>query len=267
MNPLSLKERFEGGQSLFHDLDPRIKVVMSLGLILGILLTPEGAFPAYPLIWAVLGSMAVVSRVGVWRLARLGGIALPFTLAALTLIFTTPGQPLLRLGGLVISDTGVVRFMGIALRSWLAAQAAILLSLTTPFTDLLWALRSLRLPSTLVMITAFMYRYLFTLGEEAERLIRARASRSASLPDQKGAGGSLWWRARVAGGMVGSLFLRSYERSERVYAAMLSRGFDGELRGYNPPPFQWRSVLVGAIPLLAVALIQIMAFLWFRGVR
>ncbi len=71
-----------------------------------------------------------------------------------------------------------------------------------------------------------MWRYLFVISDEAARLLRARSSRSGS--SSRGAGGSLLWRARVTGGMAGSLFLRSLERSDRVYAAMISRGYTGE---------------------------------------
>ena len=86
----------------------------------------------------------------------------------------------------------------------------------------------MRLPRLLVAIIGFMYRYLAVLTGEASRLNRARLSRSAVVEGR--GGGSLRWRAGVVGGMVGSLFLRSYERSERVYAAMQARGFDGEFR-------------------------------------
>ena len=70
---------------------------------------------------------------------------------------------------------------------------------------------------------SFMYRYLFVLVDEAMRLQTARDARSV------GAGRTLFWRAKVLGGMIGCLFIRSYERSERIYAAMLSRGYAGEV--------------------------------------
>ena len=67
--------------------------------------------------------------------------------------------------------------------------------------------------------------------DEAIRLNRARASRSGHPRESKGkVGGTLIWRARVTGGMVGSLFLRALERSDRIYMAMVSRGYDGEVR-------------------------------------
>jgi cobalt/nickel transport system permease protein len=183
-------------------------------------------------------------------------------------LFTIPGQPIVIVPGIVISDAGLARFISILLKSWLATQAALLLSLTTHFTDLLWAWHSLRIPPTLVTIMSFMYRYLFTLREEAESLIRGRQSRSAAIPGQK-SGGRIVWRAQVAGGMVGNLFLRSYERSERVYAAMLARGYDaqnrqnGQMRTTDKPPLTRKAILQGSWPVLAIGIIEIMALLWW----
>ena len=90
-------------------------------------------------------------------------------------------------------------------------------------------MRELRVPRLFVAIIGFMYRYLAVLGDEAQRIMRARAARSAEPEDGHG-GGSIAWRARVTGGMVGALFLRTYERSERIYAAMQARGFEGTFR-------------------------------------
>jgi cobalt/nickel transport system permease protein len=231
-------------------LDPRVKVVMILTLITGIVLTPEGAWPAYPLLWALIGTLAAFAQVSAQQLAWKGRIALPFTLAAVGLLFTMPG------------NAGLIRFGSIVLKSWLAVQAALLLSLTTPFPDLLWALGRLRVPGILIAIISFMYRYLFTLEDEAQRLMRARASRSGSFPGQK-SGGGLLWRARTAGNMVGNLFLRSYERSERVYAAMLARGYQGQIRLMDPPRLATRAILLGAIPVLALLIIETLAVLWW----
>lgn len=259
-----IQERYEAGISPIHRADPRVKVVVAVLLIIGIVLTPVGAWPAYPLIWALVGLLAVFGQIGTLRLARLGGVALPFTLAAVTLLFTVPGRPLVTAMGLTVSDAGLARFVSIVIKSWLAVQVTLLLSITTHFSDLLWALSSLRVPQTLITIVSFMYRYLFTLQEEAQRLLRARSARSASSPGHR-AGGSLLWRAQVAGGMVGNLFLRSYQRSERVYVAMLSRGFHGQMQTQGHPPLRRAEVLRGAVPVLALLLIEACAiFLWSR---
>ena len=95
-----------------------------------------------------------------------------------------------------------------------------------------------------------MYRYLAVLTAEAGRLNRARLSRSAVVEGR--GGGSVRWRAGVVGGMVGSLFLRSYERSERVYAAMQARGFDGEFRSMGGRPLATADWLAFAVVAAAI---------------
>jgi cobalt/nickel transport system permease protein len=102
-----------------------------------------------------------------------------------------------------------------------------------------------------------MWRYLFVLADEVLRMIRARAARSghSDRPDLK-PGGSVTWRARVAGGMAGSLFLRAFERSDRIYVAMLARGYDGEVRAAPLPPLSAGSwlALFAALALFVILL-------------
>ena len=255
------RERYQSGDSPLHRLDARVKLISTLLVMVGILFTPERAWPAYPLLWGLLASLAVAGRLGVWRLTRWGAMALPFSLAAVTLIFTVPGVPVITMAGITVTDAGLSRFVAIMLKSWLAAQAALLLTMTTHFTDLITALSALGLPDSLQIIVGLMYRYLATLLEEAERLLRARAARSGTTGQRK-SGGRLGWRAQIAGGMVGSLFLRSYERSERVYAAMLARGYATPVRSAKRPPLPGRDVLLGSIPVIVVVSIQILARLW-----
>jgi cobalt/nickel transport system permease protein len=147
------------------------------------------------------------------------------------------------------------RFVSIALKSWISVQIAIVLSSSTPFPELMMAMRAVRIPRLLVTIFGLMWRYLFVLADEAMRLLRARSSRSGAtgLPGMK-VGGSIPWRGRVAGGLAGNLFLRAIERSDRIYVAMLSRGYDGEVRDLPLPPLRtvhWL-LLIGGVGLLGM---------------
>jgi cobalt/nickel transport system permease protein len=110
----------------------------------------------------------------------------------------------------------------------------VLLTATTPLPDILVAMRALGVPRLLVAILGLMWRYVFVLADEALRMMRAREARSASAGGK--GGGTTTWRAQVAGQMVGSLFLRGYERSERIYHAMLARGYDGTVRSLPLKP-------------------------------
>ncbi len=216
--------------SAIHRLDARVKLVTALAFIVATVLLPDGAWPAFVLQEALALGAIVLSQVGVRFVLRRAAVALPFALAAVTVAFSTPGHALAVAAvgpmTLTLTDSGLVRFVSIMLKAWMAVQAAILLASSTPFPDLLQAMRGLGLPRVLVAIVGFTYRYLFVIADEALRLLRARAARSGT-PEGRG-GGSVLWRARVTGSMAGSLFLRSLERSERVYVAMQARGYDGE---------------------------------------
>jgi cobalt/nickel transport system permease protein len=248
--------------SPLHRADPRLKLVAVVATIVAISLVPVGGFAALAIMWLALAASAIVARIGALRPSRGAVIAAPFLLAAVPLIFTRTGDPLGSIGPLTVSGEGLTMFATIALKSWLSVQAALLMTFTTPFHDLVDALRDLRAPRILVAIIGFMYRYLAVLGDEASRMLRARAARSATAHDGRRAGGSLRWRARIVGQMVGSLFLRSYERSERIYAAMQARGFDGTFRHLATRPITGRAWAAFAAVVVGLVAFEAAAQLW-----
>lgn len=244
--------------SPLHRLDPRVKVVATLLFIVSNTLLPDGAWLAFGLGWLLVLALSAYARLGVGFAFKRSFVALPFALAAVTLIFGLPGRPVwsgsIGPWQLTATDAGLLRFSSIVVRSWLSVQMAILMVATTRFPDLMHALRHLRVPALLVAITSFMYRYLAVLIDEAARLLRAREARSAGLPGMR-RGGSVSWRARVAGNMAGQLFLRSYERSDRIYSAMVARGFTGNFQTLNPHVMRARDwtaaiIVVGALVVL-----------------
>ncbi|HBY96087.1 MAG TPA: cobalt ECF transporter T component CbiQ [Chloroflexi bacterium] len=255
-------DRYQAGESLIHRLDPRVKVVVTVLFIVSNVLLPDGAWFAFLLAWGLILLVNALAGLGPGYAARRSFVALPFALAAITAIFAIPGRPLVAWAvgpwHLVATDAGLMRFLSIVVRSWLSVQMAILLTATTPFPDLMHALRHLHVPQLLVAIISFMYRYLFVLTDEATRLLRAREARSARVAGGSG-GGSIAWRARVAGNMAGQLFLRSYERSDRVYNAMLARGYSGQLLTLNPHVMRARDWMVGGGAVMALIALQIIA--------
>ena len=248
-----------------HNLDARIKLVVVIAFILTSALTPLGAWPVYVLLLALALSAELLSDLGLAFSLKRAILALPFVLAALPVLFTSPGEALLSLPlGLTVTAEGITRFVSISLKSWISVQAAILLASTTLFPDILMAMRSLGLPRLMVAVIGLMWRYIFVIVDEVLRLLRARASRSGetSQPGYR-SGGSVLWRARVTGGMAGSLLLRSIERSDRIYNAMLSRGYDGEVRSLTHPslrPVDW-IILVACLALLA-SLLALGSLVW-----
>lgn len=253
-------EFYQAGDSLLHRVDPRVKLVSTVGMIVSNVLLPDGAWLAFLGSFLLVIILSAVARIRFSFVLKRSLLAIPFALAAFTIMFTLPGEPLAKfsLGSwqLIITDAGLVRFLSILIRSWISLQAAILLTATTKFSDLAHGLRHLRVPLILISILSFMYRYLFVLGEEAERLLQARAARSARLPGRGKP--SVFWRARVAGNMVGQLFLRSYERSDRVYHAMVARGFKGEFLTFTPHIMQstdWIALLVFNLILVSLQVV------------
>jgi cobalt/nickel transport system permease protein len=109
-------------------------------------------------------------------------------------------------------------------------------------------------PATLVAIVGFAYRYLFVLSDEALRLTQARTARSAVIDGQR-SGGSLLWRGKVTGRMVGGLMLRSMERSERIYNAMLARGYQGQMRVLSRPHMGRQDYLILVLSIVLFVIV------------
>ena len=253
-------DRYHDIESSIHRLDPRVKVVVTLAFILSNALLPDGAWLAFGFSWMFLLFINAFSNLGIAFTLKRSFVALPFALVAVTVLFSIPGKSLstfhFLFWNLTITDMGLLRFMSILVRSWLSVQMAILLVSVARFPDIVHALEHLRVPSILTTIIAFLYRYLFVLVDEVFRLLRAREARSAAAAGAR-SGGSVAWRAQVAGNMAGQLFLRSYERSDRVYNSMLARGYTGHLMTINPHELRRVDYVTTALALFVILLLQL----------
>jgi cobalt/nickel transport system permease protein len=127
------------------------------------------------------------------------------------------------LGPWHVSGAHLLLFWNLLIKSYLAVLTLILLCSTTPYNALLQGMEHLGAPRLLTMLAGLAYRYQFVLLDEVLRMKRAR--------DARGYRGQWLWQAQVVGQMIGTLFVRSYERAERVYLAMVARGFDGAAVG------------------------------------
>lgn len=252
-------DRYHEKQSFMHHLDPRVKVVITVTFIISNALLPDGAWIAFGVAWLFLLFANFLSKLGLVYTLKRSLVALPFALIAITVLFSIPGKPIFAFQffawHLVISDAGLLRFVSILIRSWLSVQMAILLVATTRFPDLIHALEHLRIPAILTTIIAFLYRYLFVLTDEVFRLLRARESRSAASTGKR-VGRGVLWQARVAGNMAGQLFLRSYERSDRIYQAMVARGYTGHLYTLNAHEMKSSDYFVTAFAIAFIFILQ-----------
>lgn len=200
-------------RSQFERLDPRARLLTVVAAVLIVASTPPGVlwpFMAYAVVilFLVLTSRASGSYL-VWRCLA----ASPFILLAAGLLAFQGGL------GPDGFPLGIPAALSVAGKGFAAALLLAFLTATTPLADLLWALRMLKSPHSLNMILGMMYRYTTLLSEEYSRMERARDCRTVRPLGRR--------RFSIYGHQLGTLILRSWDRADRVYAAMLSRGFDG----------------------------------------
>jgi cobalt/nickel transport system permease protein len=256
---------FKAIDSPIHELDPRVKLVLSLAFILTTALIPHGAWPVYILLLAIIFSVIILSRLGFIFVLKRSALALPFVLAALPMIFTIKGDPLAQfmLGNwqLTISLPGLERFISITLKSWISYKPPSCWLLLPVFQICSWLCALSAFPPFGICFWVDV-AVSFVLADEALRLMRARLARSGETDNRTTKpGGSLVWRAQVTGGMAGSLFLRALERSDRIFNAMISRGYDGEVRTLPLPPLrttQWMALFGGLGLLILLLLLSVL---------
>jgi cobalt/nickel transport system permease protein len=207
--------------SPIHRLDPRAKIVGLAGITVVGVSTPLHAWPAYVACLVALAAIAALARVGpgvVWSRVR---VILPLVVFVAAFVPFVRGGPAVEAGPLAISEAGLATFALVTLKATIGAVSAVLLGATTSFPDILHGLERMRAPRLLTVIAAFMYRYVFVIVDEARRMRSALAAR-AYRPRHLG-------HVAAIGRLVTALFLRSYERGERVYLAMLARGYGGAM--------------------------------------
>ncbi len=223
----SFLEQYSDLNSFIHKLDPRTKLITTMAFILAVALTPPNRWQAFVSYFFLIATLMFLSKVPVLYILKRSLVIMPFVLLiAIFVPFFKEGEIAgsynIWLWQVSVTYSGLQVLWNILAKAWLSILSLILLTSTTKITNLLMGLEQLHLPRVMIMILSFMYRYIFVLVDEVMRMKQARDSRNF--------GGSKLWQLRTIGNMLGTLFIRSYERGERIYAAMLARGFDGQTR-------------------------------------
>ncbi|HEY3318031.1 MAG TPA: cobalt ECF transporter T component CbiQ [Coriobacteriia bacterium] len=244
-------ERYTWILSPVHALDPRAKIAATLALVVAIVLSPPLPALALAAAAALLLAAAALARLPLGHVLARSALVLPFagTIALLA--------PLARAGGSLnwagiagsYAHGGWVVAYAILSKAWLSVLTVVLLSATTPVPKLFRGLERLHVPDVILMMLAFMYRYVGAMRDQVSSLRRALDSRAPEL--------TFSGRLRLYGHLAGNMFLRSYERGERVYAAMRSRGYDGTIPSAEAlalKPGDGLLLLVTALAIAALAL-------------
>lgn len=249
----SFIDKYSDLPSFIHRIDPRIKIVTFFVFILFVIFTKPISFFTFALYGALIFFLILLSKVPLCFVFKRSLVIIPFVLMiAIFIPFLKRGevQGGYSLGTLKLTVTygGLVIFWNVLVKSYLSILCMILLSTTTGFPILLKGIEKLRCPKIITMILAFMYRYIYVLGDELMRMKRAKDSRTV--------GGRKWLHIKALANMIGVLFMRAYERGEGVYLAMCSRGFDGQIRTFDQPRLVKRDVYFGLSVIMLLAFIR-----------
>lgn len=186
-----------------HRLPAGLKLGVALVIIVGTVLMPVQGHAWFIGVASLLVLTTLLSRLPLLFVLKRLLVLSPFVLGV---VVVNAFQP-----------AGRANWLGVAVKSGLCLLTVILVSNTTPFSQILRVLKSIRVPALLITTIALMHRYLFVLMDEAERMRRARASRTFTH------GRRFHWRTLAT--VVGQLFIRASERAERIYDAMCARGW------------------------------------------
>ncbi len=203
-----------------HRLPAQCKVAATVLFVFAVVMAPREQVWAFGVQAGLVVAAACIGRVPLLTLARRLVIEVPFVAFAVLLpVFGRP--PRVDVLGLSLSEAGLWAAWTIVVKGTIGVAASIVLASTTPIPQLLDGLERLRVPRVMVATAAFMIRYGDVIADEVRRMAIARQSRG-------GTGGRVG-QVRVLASTAGALFVRSYERGERVYLAMASRGYTGTM--------------------------------------
>ena len=208
------------GHSLVHRAPAHLKILTLLAFMVLVVATPKDWYAAFASYAVAIAAVIVLSRVPPTYILKRTVVEVPFVLFAVLLPFVASG-PQTQVLGVSVSEHGLEAGIALVVKGTLGVLASLTLAATTEPQALLLGLERLRLPQQLVQIMAFMVRYLDVVTGEMQRMKVARESRGFTARNPR------HWP--VLARSAGALFIRSYERGERVHLAMLSRGYTGKM--------------------------------------
>lgn len=232
--------------SFIHDLPAHIKILSGLLFIVAAVATPISNWLAYLGFFALILTAIKMAQLPFKTVALRSLIEIPFVLFAFLMPFFGTGATIEVLG-ITLYENGILAGLGIIAKGTLGILTAILLSSTTTAREILRGLERLRVPTLIIQIATFMLRYTNVVNDEMERMRIARASRGFEATGVK------HWK--ILGQSAGALFIRSYERGERVHLAMVSRGYQGLMPQIEAQSTTRQDLLLGfSLPTFAAFL-------------
>ena len=236
--------------SRLHHLAAHRKIVATVLFVFAVVCTPRAVWWPYPVYLLILAVVGVIGSVPFWFVVRRMVIEVPFVIFAFLLPVFASG-PRVDVLGMSLSESGLIAGAAILLKGSIGVIAAIELAATTRPTELVTGLQRLRVPSIIAEIMSFMLRYASVITDDVRRMRIAREARCFA-PRHLG-------HARAIAATAGTLFVRTYERGERVHLAMLSRGYAGSLPTFagDEPAHTARRQWAAALAMPAAAIVTV----------
>lgn len=234
------------GHSAVHRLPAHTKLVAALSFVVLVVLTPREQIWAFAVYAVLLAAVAFIAEVPARTIGKRMLVEVPFVVFAVLMPFLASGEQVEVLG-MSLSIDGLWGAWNVLAKATLGVVTSILLAATTDMRELLLGLQRLRMPTLMVQIMTFMVRYGDVVTDEMHRMRIARESRGFVSRDIR--------QLPVVARSAGALFIRTYERGERVHLAMLSRGYTGQMPAMDDAatlPRQWVTAL--ALPSAALGI-------------
>lgn len=260
---IELSDRQSTAQSdrlnIWFQLTVHTRLLCIFLLVFAIALTTMGRWWT----WALYGAIALIilhwSRVNLRILAKRMAIEFAFvSIIVLGTLFRGGGQIIWQWGWLQITTNGLIVLGSVSIKAFLSLLLLNILVLSTPIPLLLQALVTLKVPPLLISILASMYRYIGVLTNEFKAMRLAATARNFSPSNlYKLQRHDRRWQRQVLGNMLGVLFLRTYDRGDRIYQAMLARGYQGKPMIMESVKGNWRDRLAIALIVILILVSQI----------
>lgn len=239
--------------SPIHKFDPRLKIIVSLFLLVAVVVTPNDRIIDHILFLPFLIAALVISKLPFGAILRRMLVVLPLVLIiSISLPFVKPGRPVLQFDFFVpitLTSTGLETFISVIIKATFATWIMTILTASTQFRDLLAAMQQMKFPRIFTSLLGFVYRYIFLFIDELEHLNIGRRSRSF--------GNNTVLAVKGLGWMISSLFVRSFDRGERIYQAMCARGFDGVFITTTEMKITQKEVITASVCICIIIIIKI----------
>jgi len=230
--------RYYEHNSIIHTLNPTLKLLNIIFFIIILVSIQHYTCFEFLLFTTIAILITNLAKIPFEKILKEIIIFVPFLFFILLFALFKEGDSFFKYGLINITYTGIHTFFSLFIKSILSITMMLILIMTTPFIQILRSLKDLHVPDEIILIFFFLYRYSILFIKEINRLLNAMKIRSVDLSSLD--------LLKNFGSVIGVVFIRTFERAERIYQAMLSRGFDTNkfIAAYRSNSVKWHEIYI-----------------------